>query len=122
MRIAPLHARSTLLQAGALLLLALPLYLAWLGAVGLSDPDEPYYAVPALEMLKSGTWSLTIFRGQPWFDKPILFYWVVLGAYRLVGVSEFAARIGSALAGAAGVLGLFAMREPPNVAFGIKSS
>ena len=109
MRIAPLHARPTLLQAGALLLLALPLYLAWLGAVGLSDPDEPYYAVPALEMLKSGTWSLTIFRGQPWFDKPILFYWVVLGAYRLVGVSEFAARIGSALAGAAGVLGLFAM-------------
>lgn len=90
-----------------LILLALPLFFLALGGHGLSDPDEPYYAVPALEMLRGGTWLVTTLRGQPWFDKPILFYWVVLLAYRLIGVSETAARLGSACAALAG---LFAVR------------
>lgn len=89
---------------GLLVALAVPLFFVKLGAAGLVDPDEPYYAVPALEMLKSGTWSVPIFRGQPWFDKPVLFYWMILAAYKAFGVSEWAARLGSALAGLAGAI------------------
>jgi 4-amino-4-deoxy-L-arabinose transferase-like glycosyltransferase len=58
-------------------------------------------------MLRSGTWAFTTLHGQPWLDKPILFYWIILAAYRVMGVSETAARIGSALAGLAGILAVF---------------
>ncbi|HEU4402825.1 MAG TPA: glycosyltransferase family 39 protein, partial [Candidatus Polarisedimenticolia bacterium] len=87
-----------------LALAALPMLFVGLGAVGLLDPDEPFYAVPACEMLRSGSWLVPIFRGEPWFDKPIFFYWVVLAGFRLLGESEVAARLGSALAGFGGAV------------------
>jgi 4-amino-4-deoxy-L-arabinose transferase-like glycosyltransferase len=89
---------------GLLVALAIPLFFVKLGAAALVDPDEPYYAVPALEMLKSGTWAVTVFHGQPWFDKPILFYWAVLAAFKSFGVSEGAARVASALCGLGGAI------------------
>ena len=95
---------SPAFAVGLLVALAVPLYFVKLGGAGLVDPDEPYYAVPALEMLKSGVWSVPIFRGQPWFDKPILFYWMILAAFKAFGVSEWAARLGSALAGLGGAV------------------
>ena len=91
---------------GIIFLLAVPLFFVKLGAAGLVDPDEPYYAVPALEMLKTGTWAVPIFRGEPWFDKPVLFYWMVLAAFKAFGVSEWAARCGSALSGLGGAVAL----------------
>jgi 4-amino-4-deoxy-L-arabinose transferase-like glycosyltransferase len=84
-----------------------PLFFFGLGSVGLFEPDEPYYAVPAQEMLRTGNAAFTLFHGRPWFDKPILFYWTILAAYRLMGVSETATRLGSALAGLAGILAVF---------------
>src|SRR2546426_8923527 len=86
------------LAAGCLVLLvlALPLYLFGLGSTGLSDPDEPYYALTAKEMLQAGEYTVPLFHGRPSFDKPALFYWVVLAGYRLLGVSE-----------AGGVIGVF---------------
>ena len=89
-----------------LIALSIPLFFFQLGAAALLDPDEPYYAVPALEMLKSHQWAVPIFRGEPWFDKPVFFYWVVLAGYKLFGVTEFATRIGSAVAALAGAFGL----------------
>jgi 4-amino-4-deoxy-L-arabinose transferase-like glycosyltransferase len=80
-----------------------------LGNTGLSDPDEPYYAVPAHEMIESGTWLVPVFRGKPWFDKPILFYWMVLAGFLVFGVTETGARMGSVLAGASGVLVVYAL-------------
>jgi 4-amino-4-deoxy-L-arabinose transferase-like glycosyltransferase len=94
--------------------LSIPLIFIGLGAVALLEPDEPYYAVPAREMLETGTWQVTIFHGQPWFDKPILFYWMILAAYKVLGVSELSTRIGSAFMGLACalVVYLFARRSP----------
>ena len=92
-----------------LLILSLPLYLIRLGNTGLSDPDEPYYAVPAHEMIESGTWLVPVFHGKPWFDKPILFYWMVLAGFLVFGVTEAGARIGSVLAGVSGVLAVHAL-------------
>ena len=97
---------SPLAVMGILVGLAVPLFFVKLGSAALVDPDEPYYAVPALEMLKTGIWTVPIFRGQPWFDKPVLFYWMILAAFKAFGVSEWAARIGSALAGLGGAVAM----------------
>jgi hypothetical protein len=51
------------------------------------------------EMLARGDWVTPHFNGQPRFDKPILFYWLILLSYRVFGITEFAVRFWSALAG-----------------------
>jgi 4-amino-4-deoxy-L-arabinose transferase-like glycosyltransferase len=49
-------------------------------------------------MLERGDWVTTMLQGEPWFDKPILYYWTAVVGYRLFGVSELGARLGPALA------------------------
>jgi 4-amino-4-deoxy-L-arabinose transferase-like glycosyltransferase len=88
--------KTTLL---ALLLFASILFFFRLGATGLFDADEPAYAQAAREMLQRGDWVTPHFNGQPRFDKPILFYWLILLSYRVFGITEFAVRVWSALAG-----------------------
>ena len=58
-------------------------------------------------MLRSGDWITPHFNGQPRFDKPILFYWLLTLAYTLFGVTEFAVRFWSALAALLLVLMLY---------------
>ena len=41
--------------------------------------------------------------GEPWLEKPILYYWVASATYWLFGVNEFGARLPSALAAVLGV-------------------
>ncbi len=82
-----------------LIVLALALFFINLGATGLFDADEPAYAGAAREMLARGDWVTPYFNGQPRFDKPILFYWLILLSYRFFGITEFAVRFWSALAG-----------------------
>jgi len=89
----------------ALVLLSVTLFFIGLGATGLFDADEPAYAQAAREMLERGDWVTPHFNGQPRFDKPILFYWLILLSYRVFGITEFAVRFWSALAG----LGLVAL-------------
>jgi len=101
--------RSAVFGLLLLTFLSLPLYVIQLGHTGLSDPDEPYYAVPAHEMIESGSWLVPVFHGHPWFDKPIFFYWVVLAGFLLFGVNEVGARIGSVAAGVSGVLAVYAL-------------
>ena len=88
----------------ALLLFAGVLFFLRLGSTGLFDADEPAYAGAAREMLERGDWITPHFNGRPRFDKPVLFYWLIGLSYRLLGVSEFAVRCWSALAGVALVL------------------
>lgn len=94
------HARcwSTVATLLALVLLSGALFFFRLGTPGLFDADEPAYAQAAREMLETGDWVTPHFNGQPRFDKPILFYWLLTLSYRVFGVSEFAARFWSALA------------------------
>lgn len=68
-----------------------------LGALGLIDPDEPFYAQTAREMLARGDWCTPYMFGAPQFEKPILFYWLVMGAFEAFGRTEFAARCVPAL-------------------------
>jgi 4-amino-4-deoxy-L-arabinose transferase-like glycosyltransferase len=67
----------------------------------LFDPDEGYYPATAAETLRSGSfWDLR-FNGAPRWEKPILSYAVIEAAFELFGESAGAARLPSALEGAA---------------------
>lgn len=55
-------------------LCALPLAGFW--AVGLFDLDEGFYGAVVGEMLRRGEWVTPFYNGQPWFEKPILLYWL----------------------------------------------
>lgn len=65
-----------------------------LGASGLIEPNEPFYALTAKEMLQRGEWVVPTLFGQPQFEKPVLAYWVYLIFFSLFGVNEWAARLG----------------------------
>jgi 4-amino-4-deoxy-L-arabinose transferase-like glycosyltransferase len=70
-----------------------------LGYLPLVDVDEPVYGQVGKEMAPAGLagWLSPHNGGQIWFDKPPLFYWLTAFSMRLFGVSEFAARLPSAL-------------------------
>jgi 4-amino-4-deoxy-L-arabinose transferase-like glycosyltransferase len=85
----------TLPLGGTILLLALAtLLLAFrLGGVPLLGPDEPRYARVAVEMSRSGDLVTPTLQGQPWLEKPILYYWLAAGAMKMLGETETAARL-----------------------------
>lgn len=66
--------------------------LAYFGLVG---ADEPRYAQVAREMLARHDWITPTLGGTPWLEKPPLYYWQAMLAYRLFGVSDWAARLPS---------------------------
>jgi 4-amino-4-deoxy-L-arabinose transferase-like glycosyltransferase len=75
-----------------------------LGALGLVGPDEPRYAGIARAMAETRDWVTPRLWGAPWFEKPVLYYWAAGIAMRIFGVSEFAARLPSALGALLAVL------------------
>lgn len=64
----------------------------------LFDPDEGRYAQIPREMALRGEWVVPYLQGEPYLDKPPLFYWVVRLSYAVFGVHDWAARVGPALA------------------------
>jgi hypothetical protein len=78
-----------------------------LGGLALTDPDETFYAQTAKEMLAKDEWITPHLYGKPQFEKPILFYWLVEASFRVFGVSEFAARLPSAVFGFIGVVAMY---------------
>ena len=79
------------------LLLAFTLYFLGLGAVGFVGPDEPRYADVARGMMRTGDYVTPRLFGEPWFEKPPLYYWLTSVFFRM-GASEIEARLPSALA------------------------
>jgi len=78
-----------------------------LDAFSLLDPDEPVYAQTAKEMLAQGSFISPLIYGDFWYDKPPMYYWLIMGAVQLFGMGEFAARFPSALLGVMGCLSLY---------------
>jgi 4-amino-4-deoxy-L-arabinose transferase-like glycosyltransferase len=64
---------------------------------GLLGADEPRYAQVAREMLARRDWITPTLGGQPWMEKPALYYWQAIISFHIFGVSDWAARIPSAL-------------------------
>ncbi len=70
-----------------------------LGAYGLLDPDEPFYALTSKEMLTAGNWLVPTLFGEPQFEKPIFFYWLEMVSFKTFGFHEWSARLAPCLAG-----------------------
>lgn len=77
------------------------LFFFGLGAIGLTGADEPRYAQIAREMLGRHDWVTPVLYGKPWLEKPILYYWEAILAYKVFGVSDWAARLPAAVSATA---------------------
>jgi len=71
-----------------------------LGAAPLFDVDEGAFSQATLEMFQRGDFLSTYLNGQPRFDKPILVYWLQAAFVFLLGPTEWAFRLPSAICGA----------------------
>src|SRR5688572_27596536 len=84
------------------LILIAAIALLWkLGGSSLAAWDEAIYAQVSREIVQNGDWLTLHWQYQPWFEKPPLFIWITALLYRLFGISEFLARLPSALSGIA---------------------
>ena len=84
---------------------ALALVLAPLAASApLFDPDEGLHAAIAQEMVHRADYVTPTFLGEPFLDKPILFFWAEAFSLRLFGDNETAVRLPPLLFGLAGML------------------
>lgn len=89
----------------ALLLALLPLLGFW--TYGLFDLDEGFYAAAAREMLRRGEWVTPLYQGHPWFEKPILLYWMAIPSIAAFG-EAVGPRLPSVLCSAGTLLLVFA--------------
>jgi len=77
-----------------------------LGGIGLVGPDEPRYAWIARAMAETGDWITPRLYGQPWFEKPVLYYWAAAPGFLAHLPPEWAARLPSALAALAAAVAI----------------
>ncbi|MDP6669666.1 MAG: glycosyltransferase family 39 protein [Candidatus Krumholzibacteria bacterium] len=91
------------------LLLAVLVFLPLLGSVHLFDWDEFNFAQAAREMSERGDYLTVTIAGQPFYEKPPLFFWLQAMASSLLGDSEASARLPSAIASIMTALMLFLM-------------
>lgn len=83
---------------GVLILLSSLLYILNLGTVSLSGKHESLYAEVAREMLADGNWVVPHFNGEPYPEKPPLYFWLVsIFSIPNGDVNEFTARLPAAL-------------------------
>ena len=64
--------------------------------LGLVGADEPRYAQVAREMLKRRDFITPVLWGHPWLQKPALYYWRAMFAFKEFGVHDWTARLPSA--------------------------
>lgn len=69
-----------------------------LGFGTLWDNSETAYGEVAREILLTGNAVVLHLNGAPWFVQPPLYFWIAAALARVLGVSEFALRLPSALA------------------------
>lgn len=83
------------------------LFFYGLGSFGLVGADEPRYAQIAREMFARRDWITPLLNGVPWLEKPALYYWSAILSYRVFGVSDWAARLPSAVFATAMVMAIY---------------
>ena len=87
-----------------LALLGAALFLLANGSLAITDPVESNYTQTAKEMLLSGDWVSPRIFGKYWYDKPAFFYWELIAAFKVFGVTDFAARFFPAVFGVLGLM------------------
>ena len=96
--------RQQVRQGLVLMAVTAVVFLTRLGATRLWDDDETFFAQVAREMFERGDLIVPWFNQALFSHKPPFMYWMMIGAYHLFGVTEFAARLPSALFATASVL------------------
>jgi 4-amino-4-deoxy-L-arabinose transferase-like glycosyltransferase len=91
------------LLRGLLLVGAAALLLPARGAAPL-ERAEIYFVDAARAMVERGDWLVPYYRGEPFFDKPALTYWLIALCFELFGFTLEAARLVPALAALATIL------------------
>jgi 4-amino-4-deoxy-L-arabinose transferase-like glycosyltransferase len=86
----------------AAMLVLHPLFLAT--SIPLLDPDEGLHASIAQEMVERGDWLVPRLLGEPFLDKPILYFWAEAASLRVFGMSEVAVRLPGLMFGLLGAL------------------
>ncbi|MFZ4507640.1 MAG: ArnT family glycosyltransferase [Fimbriimonas sp.] len=102
----------------AWLLGSLPLLGWW--TYGLFDLDEGFYGAITAEMNRRGEWITPFYNGNPWFEKPVLLYWISKPFLALFG-DMVGPRLGSVVVSVAliGFVGWFTRRRSGDVAAAI---
>ena len=91
-------------------LVALALVVAPLAArAPLFDPDEGLHAAIAQEMVLRRDYVTPTFLGEPFLDKPILFFWAEAASLAAFGNREAAVRLPPLLFGMLGMIGVAAL-------------
>ena len=71
----------------------------FLGHIHLLDWDEVNFALSSREMIESENYLQVTVNGEPFWEKPPLFFWIQTISFKLFENTEFAARFVSALSG-----------------------
>jgi 4-amino-4-deoxy-L-arabinose transferase-like glycosyltransferase len=108
----PASQTSRLFAAITLLGVLLSFFYA-LGRSPLFDVDEAAFSQATIEMFERGDFLSTYLNGEPYYDKPILVFWLQAASVTAFGVNEFAFRFPSAVCASIWVLltFLFARRR-----------
>jgi 4-amino-4-deoxy-L-arabinose transferase-like glycosyltransferase len=59
--------------------------------------DEIFYLRSTQEMMETGNYLSPTYFGENRFQKPILYYWLIIFSYKILGISWFSARLVSVL-------------------------
>lgn len=96
-----------------LLILLVSLFLSLLnnGSIIITDPVESNYALTAKEMLASHDYLSPKIYGNFWYDKPIFYYWELIASFKVLGISNFAARLPSTIFSLANLILIYAFTK-----------
>ena len=89
------------------LVAALAVFVPFCGAYGLWDPWETHYGEAARQIIVRGDWWTLYWEDDYFFSKPILLFWLMALSFKVLGVSEVAARLPVVLCAVAGVYSVY---------------
>jgi 4-amino-4-deoxy-L-arabinose transferase-like glycosyltransferase len=98
---------SNRLIQGLIVVIAILLYVPFLGHVNLFDWDEINFAEAAREMIVTKNYLTVQIDFQTFWEKPPLFIWMQVLSMKVFGINEFAARFPNAICGVVTLLVIF---------------
>ncbi len=99
---------QTTAAVASLIFLWLLIFIPVLGKMPLIRSEAMYAQIP-LEMLESGDWLTPRLNGARYLDKPPLYYWINLMAYKIGGISDNSVRLATFGIGLGEVLATLAL-------------
>ena len=101
------NGRKEFIYFSSLVLCAFLVFFVGLGNRHLWDSDEPRVAGISAEMERTGEVVVPRLNGEPFLEKPPLYFWTASFVFKLFGESTYTARIPSAFAALCGVALVF---------------